>query len=314
MTEQPRHPAGAPTGGQFATTTRSEGAVALAAPTLEALDIAPGDALYLSAADAGTDIIDSVEIVHEDDGAYRADGAVTLNFLDAYREIAGVDDTVQLEPGSDEMLAAATWLEDHSPVLEAFLRERYDAELDGSCEEWAHQRLVFSAALDPAVDTTDTVAARVETDTKAIQAYNESDRGTFGVPYLWAEARRHVEAWNADVEAAQRGYLADKITDRGLPWGQSLDRANALPAEHLDQGADVVRRFMREQHDVVQRARTVHLQQHGTELEPMWIGRDVSLVLNNPADTPHGRLAFSALPSDLQARMQETVRRYAGES
>lgn len=308
MTEQPRHPAGAPTGGQFATTARTEGTVALAAPAIETLGISPGDAVYLSAAEAGTDILDSVEIVHEDDGGYRADAGVALNLIDAYREITGVDDTVEIEPGSDAMLAASAWLEVHAQVLEAFLQDRYDAELDGSCEEWAHQRLVFSTPLDPSTDTTDTVAARVENDTKAIQAYNESDRGTFGVPYLWAEARRHFAVWEVDVQSAQRGFLADAMTETGLTWGAATDRAAGFMPGRLDENAAGVRRFMTDNHHLVQRARTAYRELHATDWDPVRLGREVAAVRNRP-EAPGRAAAFSSMPPSLRAQLVNAVNR-----
>ena len=309
-TLQVRQPAGAPTGGQFATSARGEGAVTLAPPAVGALGIEPGDSMMLSAFEAGTDILDTVEIVHEDEGGYRADGTVDVNFIDGYRHIAGVPSHEPLDLDHDEHEAAVAWLNDHAPVLEAFLTERYGAELEQGPDEWEHQRMVFSVPLDPAEDTTETVAAKLENGTRAVQLYNESDAGTFGSPYLWAEAKRHLDVWNADVETAQRGYLTAVMEDAGMQHGQAVDRADVLPAAQLEERAGNVRRFMRDNHALLQQAKAAHRQQHGTEQDPFWLGRDVSLALHNPPETPHGRLAFAALPTALQAQLQRAARRY----
>lgn len=189
-----RQPAGTPAGGQFAATTRGEGAVTLTGgPPVASLGIDQGDSLYLSAAEAGTDILDHVEVVHDEFG-YRADGGVRLDFLDAYREVADVPAHEPLTPGSAEHDVAVQWLNDHASTLERFLTDRYGGELENGSDEWEHQRLVFIVPLDPAVDTPQTAAAKLENDTKAVQLYNESDRGTYGCPYLWAEVRRHMQA------------------------------------------------------------------------------------------------------------------------
>lgn len=312
MTEQRRQPAGSPAGGQFATAGRTEGAVTLAPPAVGALGIEPGDSAILSGHEAGTDILDTVEIVHEDDGGYRADGAVGVNFVDGYRWIAQVSAHEPLDRDSDEHEKAVAWLDDHAQVIETFLEERYGAELEQGPDEWEYQRMVFSVPLDRALDTTETVAAKLESGTKAVQLYNESDAGTFGSPYLWAEVDRHLTAWNVDVDQAQRGYLADVMEDAGMAYGQAVDRAGVLPSEQLAERAANVRRFMAENYRLVAQAQRTHTAQHGRPYDPFELGRDVSLALHNPPSTPHGRLAFGALPSDLQARLQETARRYTG--
>lgn len=194
MTEPRRQPAGTPVGGQFATTERTEGSVALAPPAVGALGLVPGDSAMLSGFEAGTDILDTVEIIRDDEGGYRADGTVGVNLIDGYRHIHDVPDHDPLDRDSDEHEAAVTWLDDHAPILEAFLTDRYGAELEQGPDEWEYQRMVFSVPLDPAVDTTETVAAKLEDGTRAVQLYNESDAGTFGSPYLWAELKRHLEA------------------------------------------------------------------------------------------------------------------------
>ena len=309
MTAQPRQPAGVPVGGQFTTAARGEAAVTLSPPAVGGLGIAKGDSMYLSAFEAGTDILESVEIVHDDDDGYRADGTVGLNFIDAYREITGQDSSDPLDPDSPEFEAAEQWLGDHGQILTAFVRGRYGADVDASSDSWAHQRVVFSVDLDPATDTSENVAAKLEADTQAVRLYNEMDAGTYGAPYLWAEARRHLQAWNTDVEEAQRGYVADVLDDAGLAHGHAVDKADTLTGLDLDASAANVRAFMRDHHDLIAQAKRAHHAEHGSAYEAAALGRDISLALHNPPGTPHGRMAFGALPGELQARLRDAVRR-----
>lgn len=311
MSDQPRHPAGIPTGGQFTAAARAEGAVTLASPTIDALHLAPGDSHLLTPAESGSDILDSVEIVRQDDGTYRVDGALGLDFLDAYREVHSVDDSVDLTFGTAAHDTATQWLNDHGSVLEAFVTERYDADLDAGCDDWEHQRLTFSVPLDPETDTVETVAAKLEDQSRAVQAYNESDRGTFGSPYLWGEARRFLDVWDAQVQDAQRGYVADVMEDTGVEYEHAANRTAGMTRDSLDAAAPTVRRFIREQYDTITQARRVHQDRHGTEYSAEHLGRDISLALNNPPGTPHGRLAFAALPFELRDRLQDLARRYA---
>lgn len=312
MTEPRRQPAGTPVGGQFATTERTEGSVALAPPAVGALGLVPGDSTMLSGYEAGTDILDTVEIIRDDEGGYRADGAVGLNVMDGYRWLANYPDHEPLERGTDEHDTAVAWLNDHAPILETYLTERYGAAFEHGADDWEDQRLIFSVPLDPATDTTDTVAAKLENETKAVQLYNESDAGTFGSPYLWSEVKLHLAAWDNEVQHAQRGYLADVMEDAGMQYGQAIDRAEVLPAEQLAERADNVRRFMREQYPLLAQARRAYVEMHGRPFDPFHFGRDISLALHNPPNTPHGRMAFGALGPELQARLKETVARYAG--
>ncbi len=310
MSDQPRHPAGIPTGGQFTPAARAEGTVALASPTIDALHLTPGDSYLLTPAESGSDILDSVEIVRQDDGTYRVDGALGLDFLDAYREIHSLDETVDLTFGTAARDEADEWLNDHGSVLEAFVTERYDADLDAGCDDWEHQRLTFSVALDPETDTVETAAAKLEDQSRAVQAYNESDRGTFGTPYLWGEARRFMDVWEAQVQDAQRGYATDVMEDTGVRHELAANHTAGLHAGDLEAAAPAVRRFIREQYDTIAHARRVHQDRHGTDYSAESLGRDISLALNNPPGTPHRRLAFAALPHELRDRLQDLARRY----
>ena len=195
MSTQPhsRQPAGVPVGGQFAATTRTEPAVALKPPAIGGLGIAAGDALHMTSSEVRTDLfIGGIEIIHDDNGGYRVQGAIPLNMVDGYLEMTGHDTRNRIDPDSTRFAEAVQWLDDHRQDIDSFLQDRYSMEFDGGCDDWSFQRAQFTVELDPAVDTIDTAAARLENESKAIQLYNEMDAGTYGSPYLWSEAKAHL--------------------------------------------------------------------------------------------------------------------------
>jgi hypothetical protein len=315
-------PAGAPTGGRFATGAVPESGTALALPAdplVGDLGLVEGDAVYLSAFEAGTDILEAVEIVRTDEGGYRADGAVVLDLMDGFHEIARFTDNITVREGPagadrgdldlDRIGQATAFLDEHRQLVESFLTDRYGCELDGGCDEWSYQRALFSVDLDPAVDTQGSVASRLESETKAVQLHNESDGGTAGSPYVWRELADHLDRWEEDVFAARRGFAADVFNDQGAEHTDAIDKAADSSPEELDAtGAAAVRTFMALNHDDIARAKAHVTARFGEEYTAESLVRDISLAINNPPGTPHGRMAFGALPSVLQTRLQLAAR------
>lgn len=314
MSDQTRQPSGVPVGGQFAASARTEPEIALTPPAIGGLGIAAGDALYLTPSEAGTDIfIGGLEIIHDDDGGYRVQGAIPLDMVDGYLEMTGQGEANTLDPDSPRFAEAVAWLDDHRQVIDSFLQDRYGMEFDNSCDEWSFQRAQFTVELDPAVDTLDTVAARLENESKAIQMYNEMDAGTYGSPYLWSEAKLHMAAWDNEVKHAERGYLTDLMEDSGIPYATAEGRVENLGDDELEKSAGHIRVFMRENHDLITQAKRTHQEQHGHPYHPGTLGRDISLALNNPPGTPHGRMAFGSLPSELHQRLAARARNYTAQ-
>lgn len=309
MTTQDRQPAGVPAGGQFAATARAETTTVLPDPPKPVgdLGITVGDSLFMSPFEAGTDIFSEVEIVHDEDG-YRVEGAMGIDFIDGYHE------TFRSGPGpcrpyTDEQVAeAVAWLDDHQQIVERFFTDRYGCEFDRGCDEWAHQRAQFSVELNPAVDTRGSAASQLENGTKAIALYNESDAGTYGSDYMWSALNRHMQNWEQKVTHAQQAYTADVLEDSGIPYGEALGHASQMTRPQLEKQAAPVRRFMMENHDLITQAEAHWAEKFGSEYTPELIGRDISLAMHNPPGTPHGRLAFGAVPSHLGERLAAAAR------
>lgn len=308
-------PAGAPVGGQFATGAIPETGTTLARPLdplVGDLGIEPGDSHFMSAYEAGTDIFNYVEIIRDDKGAYRVSGAMPLDLIDAFHEMARFSDRVTSTGENDrgdfsagQTDEATAFLNANQQLVASFLADKYGCELDG--DEWDYQQAEFTTVLDPAVDTAGSAASRLENATKAVQLYNESDAGTFGSPYVWRELAAHVDQWEDEVTAAEREFAADVFSDHGL---RSLDAdvkaADSSPAELAASGAGLVRTFMAGRYDQMEQAKREHQELHGTPYESL--GRDLSLAIHNPPNTPHGRLAFAAFPPSTQARLQAAAR------
>lgn len=73
-----------------------------------------------------------VEISRDDDGAYRATGAVFVDFRGG-PETSGVSDAERDE-----------WLNERVDVIGAHLQDEYGAELDDGCPDWDYQELCFT--------------------------------------------------------------------------------------------------------------------------------------------------------------------------
>lgn len=318
--------AGTRTSGQYAVEETPATGTTLVAPPADPLvsdlGIGPGDSHYMSGPEAGSDIFMSVEILRDDEGVYRVEGSMPMDMVDAFHQMSRFTDNGASETDpkggagvySDEQVARAeTWLEDHAQLIESFLTDRYGLELDGGCDTWSEQTISFTAELDPATDTVGSAAHQLETATKAIELYNETDAGTFGSPYVWRELADHYDRWEDEVEVHRRAFAADVFSDQGLGYSDSNDKAaDASPAELDAAGAGLVRTFMTDHHDAIEQAKRVHRERHGTEYTSL--GRDLSLAVNNPPNTPHGRMAFGALPSALQVRLQLAAQRMAAST
>ena len=307
-----RQPSGTPAGGEFATGARRETDTALLAapdPLVGDLGVAFGDSLYMSSFEAGTDLFGSVEIAHDEEG-YRAQGAMDIDFIDGYHQMRGT------EPGpdgyTDEQVAeAVAFLDDHQQLVETFFTGRYACELDGACDEWSFQRAQFAVDLDPAVHTRGSAVAELENQSKAVALYNETDAGTYGSPFVWRLLAERVTAWDAEVQDAQVAYLADVLQDSGVEYGVAFDQARAAGPDELAAAGASVRAFMAEHHDQIAQARAAFTVRHGGEYTTQMLGRDLSLAMHNPPGTPHGRMAFGALPTELGSRLAAAARTYA---
>jgi hypothetical protein len=278
--------------------------IAQADPLVADLAIAPGDSYMLTPAESGSDILDGVEVVRDDDGHYRAQASMQLDMFDGWLAMygGGPQDPDELR---DE---ASEWLDEHQQVVTAFLTDRYGLELQDGCDDWENQRAQFSVDLDGPDLHMGEVASRLYDSTAAVKLYNEMDRGTFGSPYLWSELKTRMAAWELEVDDAQRGYVHDVLTDAGTPPGEAFEVVDFMDPARRNEAAAVVRTFMRDHHDTIAQAKRAHQELFGIPHEASTLGRDISLAMHNPADTPHGRLAFASLPTHLQSRLQEHAR------
>lgn len=113
-----RQPQGIPAGGQFAPSTHAEPALNLVAAL--PITLAPGECEdYTEYADG--DVITRLSVLRSDDGGtFHVEASKFLNFKDIIPAAL---------PGTDEA-RRESWLDANSLIIETYLRDRYDAEVD----------------------------------------------------------------------------------------------------------------------------------------------------------------------------------------
>lgn len=186
MTTSPqnRQPQGIPSGGQFATTARTEPTLLLD-PALRPVTLAPGDGEdYTHLADG--DVIESLNVQrsHADDGAgYWVTAAKTINVRDL------ITDTDPRLHG-DHLDA---WLDTNRAVVEDLLASRYDAYVTVN-DEWDDVGVECSTLLPSGPLTEGQVADAAWNATRVVALHNESDHGTSGSENLGRILIERVEA------------------------------------------------------------------------------------------------------------------------
>lgn len=165
-----RQPAGIPAGGQFTSTAHSE-ATTVRLPVSHTVSLAPGEGADFSELADG-EVIESLSIrrSHADDGSgYWVEAGKTINvralITDASPDLCG-----------DRL---DTWLDTNRAVLEDYLTERYDAEVNVD-DEWDQVGII---CLTPAPVESLTAAEAAEAAwhrTAVVSLHNESDHGTSG--------------------------------------------------------------------------------------------------------------------------------------
>lgn len=197
-----RQPQGIPAGGQFAPSTHAEPALNLVAAL--PITLAPGESEdYTEYADG--DVITRLSVLRSDDGGtFHVEASKFLNFKD----IIPAADLGTSEAGRD------SWLDANSLIIETYLRDRYDAEVDTN--DWEDVRAECGVSIQADSVTGVQIANEAWTRSGIVQLHNESDHGTCGTENLGRLIREHVQAQviAADIPAARAA--AARMTDADL--------------------------------------------------------------------------------------------------
>lgn len=198
-----RQPQGIPAGGQFAPSTHSESAVALD-PAGQPITLAPGESEDFTEYADG-DVIVRLSVLRSDDGGtFHVEASKFLNFKD----IIPAADLGTDEAGRD------SWLDANSLIIENYLRDRYDAEVD--THDWEDARAECGVSIQADSVTGTQIANEAWNRSGIVQLHNESDHGTFGSENLGRLIREHVQAQviTSDIPAVRAA--AARMTDSDI--------------------------------------------------------------------------------------------------
>lgn len=147
------------------------------------------EGISLASPYVGSDSIFDDFAVHRFEGGYYVEAGIHVGDFLAGVDVAFGRDT-EAEGYTED--ASVAWLNEHADRVEAFFRERYGAELDGSWDEWTAQRLAFTLSVGPD-ETPQGIYQRFYEETRAVMLYNELDRGTFGCEWTFRLLRDYIE-------------------------------------------------------------------------------------------------------------------------
>jgi len=144
------------------------------------LEIPVDDALIIEQKEHGDDAIDDVYITRNDDQLTIVGTIKGLNFKEGF----------SLEIGDSN---ADDFLNQNYSTIEANLKEYYDAELDGSNDDWSWQTVEFAANLNDSDLKLEESMEILRTETKIIDAHN-SLNGGYQSPDFWSILLRPIKA------------------------------------------------------------------------------------------------------------------------
>lgn len=150
---QDRHPAGAPTGGQYAAMNRpgADASAALQPPVTPAkLGLEVGQERFLDGVQTDA-LLENVRIARTEDG-YELRGDVWQDLTELYGEaFEGLDVDAREVMDKSQVERANFFLNGHRGAIDEFFKDRWGVDHDDTTE-WDHTRLIFRVPVDADVD------------------------------------------------------------------------------------------------------------------------------------------------------------------
>ncbi|MFD6092817.1 hypothetical protein ACFWGN_11905 [Oerskovia sp. NPDC060338] len=197
----------------------------------------------------GHDALGAISLSRNEDGTFHAESSIVLGFREGLGDLVpGVSTKGGDVMSEEDAEKVDAWLDEHSPAINAWMADEYGVErLDG--DDWDWQQATVSTDL-PADASTQDLTSALESGTKAIALYNESDPGTYGSRDMWRELRDHLAEHDERVENASQQYLdtalwssSDELVEQGLANPREVMWED-LPAQTQTKIREDVERFL----------------------------------------------------------------------